>query len=282
MEVLSFMVAPTRSGAKYNGVLLVVRNGNVLYKYPMDIFDEPSRKVLPKAPDLDEIRYRALKGVASLIPGGGELFGLLTSPLARRRDDWMEDLERRLRDLEGHVKGFRFDDLGQDDQFVSATLQATQAALKTHQEEKLEALRNAVLNVASGKETDPDRQTVFIDLVARFTPFHLALLRFFQNPQGYCDSKEVISPPDRDNQPIFLLLHDCMPNLVAQTKSPTNLREAAGTQFLDIVVMDLAGAALITPDLKNVYQKPPRYQRWTTHLGDDFLDFITLSPIGEK
>jgi hypothetical protein len=31
------------------------------------IFDEPSREPLAKTPDLDELRYVALKGVASMV-----------------------------------------------------------------------------------------------------------------------------------------------------------------------------------------------------------------------
>ena len=46
---------------------------------------------------------------------GAELVGLLSSPVAQRRDAWLESLERRLHDLEGRVVGFRFDDLGQNE-----------------------------------------------------------------------------------------------------------------------------------------------------------------------
>ncbi len=82
----------------------------------------------------------------------GELGLLLTPPLTRRRDNFFEDAVRRLRDLEKRVDGFRFEDLANDERFISAMVQATQAALRTHQQEKLDALRNAVLNVALKKK----------------------------------------------------------------------------------------------------------------------------------
>ena len=133
----------------------------------MAIFDERSREPLPQ-PTLEDVGHAARKGLVSMIPfvggAGSELLGLLSSPLSQRRDDWWTDLERRLRDLEGRVDGFRFDDLEKNEQFVSATLQATQAALKTHQVEKLEALRNAVLNVAVGSAPSEDLQFVFLSL----------------------------------------------------------------------------------------------------------------------
>jgi hypothetical protein len=85
--------------------------------------------------------------------------------LSRRRDEWLTDLARRLHDLEGQVNSFHFDDLANNDQFVSATAQATQAALQTHNKEKLEALRNAVLNTALQREPDNDQQAVFLALI---------------------------------------------------------------------------------------------------------------------
>ena len=51
---------------------------------------------------------------------------------------------------------------------MSVVLQATQAALRTHQAEKLEALRNAVLNVAAGKGPSDDMQMVFLSFIDSF------------------------------------------------------------------------------------------------------------------
>lgn len=130
----------------------------------MTLFDEPSHKPLPKNPELEDHCLAAIKGAVAAIPLGGvlaeELGIVLVPPLARRRDEWWEHLARRLRELEETVAGFHLEDLSQNEQFVSATLQATQAALRTHQEEKLQALRNAVLNTALGKGGDDDSQAL--------------------------------------------------------------------------------------------------------------------------
>jgi len=145
------------------------------------LFDERSRQELPK-PQFEDVRHATVKGLLAIVPGFGgpasELMGLLSSPLAQRRDDWFADLARRLRDLEGRVEGFRFENLDQNEQFISATQQATLAAMRTHQAEKLDALKNAVLNIAVGRERE-DRQTNFIALVDRFTPAHLKVLQKF-------------------------------------------------------------------------------------------------------
>lgn len=153
----------------------------------MAIFDEPSRGDLPQ-PTFEDVAHAGGKGLLSIIPFvggvGSELVGLLSSPVAQRRDAWLEDLERRLRELENGVEGFRFDNLGTNEQFVSAVLQATQSALRSHQAEKLDALRNAVLNVAIGTEPFEDLQLIFLNFVDTFTPTHLRVLRFFQDRGG--------------------------------------------------------------------------------------------------
>jgi hypothetical protein len=48
------------------------------------------------------------------------------------------------------VQGFDFRQLSANDSFVSAVIETTQSALKTNASEKIEALRNAVLNIAMG------------------------------------------------------------------------------------------------------------------------------------
>ena len=125
----------------------------------MAIFDEPSRNPLPE-PTREDFQRAGLKGLISLVPVAGavasELLGVASAPVAQRRDDWLSDLERRLREVEGCVQGFRLEDLGKNPQFISATMQATQAASRTHQSEKLEALQNAVVNVALGKPPTED------------------------------------------------------------------------------------------------------------------------------
>jgi hypothetical protein len=134
------------------------------------------------------------KAGLSLIPIAGgaaaELFSLvLAPPLERRRDAWLEDLFERLKKIETQQAGFRIENLQNNEAFISLMPQATQTAMRTHQREKLEALRNAVPNVATSKSLDEEKQLVFLGLVDIFTATHLEILRLFVNPGAY--------PPER-------------------------------------------------------------------------------------
>jgi hypothetical protein len=64
-------------------------------------------------------------------------------------------------------------------------IQATQSAGRTHRKEKLEALRNAVLNIALGHKPSEDLQAIFMNLVDSFAPVHLELLRFCQHDNAH-------------------------------------------------------------------------------------------------
>lgn len=128
-----------------------------------------------------DVVHALVKGGLSVIPIAGglasELFELvLAPPLSKRRDAWLESVARRL-----EAVGAKVDSLGDDAAFVTTMLHATHIALRTHQEEKLEALRNAVVNSAIGTGPEDDIRAIFLNLVDGFTPTHLRILSFFQN-----------------------------------------------------------------------------------------------------
>ena len=103
--------------------------------------------LLPRLPEPSTVDYFAsiLKLGISAVPDWGgpasELFGIITAPLlGKRRDEWFEELRLRLNDLSAKVRGLTMESLARNEEFESVILQATQAAIKTHQREKLRRL----------------------------------------------------------------------------------------------------------------------------------------------
>src|SRR5437660_894259 len=102
-----------------------------------DTIDNSTRP--PSDWDSKDFALATLKGALSNIPivGGsaGEALGLaMVSPLAKRRDDWLESLAIRVLELQAKVEGFTFERLLQDDAFVTAVTHASGIAARTHQE----------------------------------------------------------------------------------------------------------------------------------------------------
>jgi hypothetical protein len=69
------------------------------------------------------------------------------------------------------------------DEVCAAIVAAAQAAIRTHQEEKREALRLAVLNVAISGIEGADERTVFVRFIDELTPTHLRMLRLIADNQ---------------------------------------------------------------------------------------------------
>ena len=192
---------------------------------------------------------------------------LIPPPLEKRRNEWWQSLHERIARLEerGDVKA---EDLSQNESFVSTVLQATQVAMRNHQEEKLRALRNAVVNSALPGAPDASKQTMFLSLVDAFTPWHLAVLKFLADPPTWFRQNEQPVPQFVITSSVHTVLQRAFPDLVRDG------------EFVELIAKDLhdrklsrVGNIMLNMSADGALQKA------TTDLGDQFLRFIT-DPVG--
>jgi hypothetical protein len=209
------------------------------------------------------------KGLASLIPfvGGpaAEVLGAVIAPqIEKRKVEWLEGIARGLYELQQQSADVTPERLSQDPAFTTAFLHASQIALRTHQREKLRALRSAALNVAAGTAPDDDLQMLFFTLIDTLTPWQLRLLTFLNDPMGWMKRH---GPPPPDGGAGTGL------NLVAWAFPDLNIRESYHEKSL----RQLASQGLLSENWDG--QLLVSASR-TTELGKQFLAFIT-SPIPE-
>jgi sulfur relay (sulfurtransferase) DsrC/TusE family protein len=130
-------------------------------------------------------RYHAfVKTILSGVPvvGGpaAEIFAaVITPPLSRRKDEWVQWLGIRLETLEKEVEGFKIENLSQDENFITTVMHASQVAIRNHHKEKLKALRNVVVEAAISPSPEDNLDIVFIRYIDELTPRHFRLLKFF-------------------------------------------------------------------------------------------------------
>jgi hypothetical protein len=105
----------------------------------------------------------------------------------------MTDVAARLQKL-AEDKRISFDELPDRPEFVDCVLQATQAAIRSHQTTKREALRNAVLNAALPGAPDSSTQLMFINFVDHFTEWHIRVLDLFSDPVRWASAHNVTFP----------------------------------------------------------------------------------------
>jgi hypothetical protein len=221
----------------------------------------------PKATAGDAAHAVARVGL-SMIPyvGGAaaELFNwLLAEPLVRRRGEWIESLAQRLLELEERVENLKLEDLKDNETFVSVALQASQIAIRTHQQEKLEALRNAVLNAALPSAPEDEQQLIFLSLVDYFVPGHLRLLKYLDDPRLWCDAHQVDHRRFRSSSP-SLLLELALPEF--------HDRRA----FYDQFVKELFARGLVrVEELHTVVTVEDMVAPFTSELGRNFVAYIS-------
>jgi len=144
-----------------------------------------SDKYTPPQAEKTDKAIAVVRAAVSSIPYAGnaaiELMPLLfTAPLERRRQEWMNEVAGALRELE-QDRGISLDELQSNEAFISVLVQASQAAVRNHQREKKEALRQAVRNSAASVKIEEDLQLLFVRFIDELTPSHLTLLRFLRD-----------------------------------------------------------------------------------------------------
>lgn len=171
----------------------------------------------PKDKTIGDAAYQISKAIFSSVPvASGPLTALLenifNSPLDKRKQKWLEELSCVISDLQENIKDFSPEKLSQNEMFITASMHATQIALKNHQKEKLDALKNAVFNSALPNAPDEDKQMMFLRLIDELTPWHIRLLTLLDNPIKGMREKSV-GNPGWSMGSVSSLIEYCFPEL---------------------------------------------------------------------
>lgn len=224
-------------------------------------------KFTPPKPNKGDSAHLTARAAISSIPfvGGAalEFFNALVSPsLEKRRQRWMEEIADALRKLEAQ-KGVSLDQLRDNQQFVTIVMQASQAAIRNHQEEKLQALRNAILNSALPNPLEESLQIMFLNFIDAFTVWHIKILYLFQDPTRWAKEHNH-KLPDYSSGALSHILEAAFPEL-------ENRRE-----FYDQVWRDLVARGLVTTDsLHGMMTGSGLMAQRTSEIGNQFLRFIS-------
>lgn len=103
-----------------------------------------------------------------------ELGNLYLNPLERRKQRWVVEVSRALNDIYQRYELLP-EALQKDERFISFLFETTSIALKNHQQLKLDALRNALVECVDPASNE-DTSFQFLRYVDELTPSHLQLL----------------------------------------------------------------------------------------------------------
>jgi len=213
------------------------------------------------------IAKAGISGIPIIGGSAAEVFAaIVTPPLVKRRDKWIESIGEKLKQLEEIVASFQIENLSRNDAFITIVTHATQIALRNHQTEKIEALQNAVLNSALSIPIEEDLQLMFLNFVDSFTPWHLRILKYFDNPE------ELLRLRGNTSRNIFM----GGPATYLEIAFP-ELKE--NRDFYDQVANDLSNRGLMIKNGNSLHvtmSKPGMLSSRTTAMGKKFLQFISF------
>jgi len=211
--------------------------------------------------------HAIVKAAVGSVPYAGnaaaELFNfIIAPPIEKRLDEWRADVGERLQKLED--AGFvTVESLQENEAFVSTVTKASQIAVTTHDKEKREALRNAIVNTALGIEPDESLRQMFLRFVGELTPWHIRILQLMQDARGWFERQGRQPPQYVIAGSLAQLFSDAYPELKNQR------------DFLELLHADLIARKLSNSgNLMTVMSGSGPYGKRTTAFGDRFLAFI--------
>jgi hypothetical protein len=205
-------------------------------------------------------------GASVLVPGAGAIIqalakATLSAPLETRRVVWLNEVGSALFELQQRFEGFDPKALHENESFVSVVAEATQIALKTHQREKLNALKNATLNTAAGIGLSDVLVGQFMAALSIFSPLHLEVLRLSSTPATF---RPFLKPNGE-------LTLGSRSDVISSIVTP----ERANSDVMSVVFGDLGTYKMSKDTHHNFTEEDGWASKMTTSIGDAFLRFIS-------
>jgi hypothetical protein len=230
----------------------------------------PDGKFIPPEPSKSDAAYAAGRALLSTIPVAGgaavELFQfIVTPPIERRRNEWMKEIGQAVQTLEQN-KGIDIEQLKSNDVFIDTLLQASQVALRNSQQDKLTALKNAVINSALPQPIEQTLQQMFLEWIDAFTVWHIRVLHLFHDPQQWAIVNNKPLPTNIAMGGLDTIFDYAYPEL------------AKDRALYDQIWNDLYQKGLLNTDTNGLHTTMTWHgmlARRTTELGEKFLAFIS-------
>lgn len=223
----------------------------------------------PKSKSVGDVAHEVGRAIVSAVPGAGgplqvAFENIFSSPIEKRKQAWLEQLAEVVTEIQKRVKEITPEKLARNETFVTVAMQASQVAVRNHQQAKLEALRNAVLNSALPNPPQEDEQMIFLRLIDQLTPWHLRVLSLLNNPVEWMERNKV-AYPGWGMGGVSTVIEHCLPDLRGQRDT------------YDQIVRDLQGEGLVGQGQFThlTMTGSGMVESRTTDRGKRFIKFIT-------
>lgn len=232
--------------------------------------------------------YNATKALVNSIPSIGSLVvtfmeSHITPPATKRLQAFLESLVRELEELKRKNNAVDFN----SPVFTTTFLQAYQIAIRNHQEEKLKALRNAVLNSSIPDSLDDEIQSIFLNWIDVFTPTHILVLKCLYNLEQYKQEELKAQFPEMEKKEAIYnqILKDLADRGLIKLREAYITEEQSKNNFLPYIYPNIPqlqdrkqnrklNTVRRSEDIKAIINNSAFRKDKTTDLGKQFIQFI--------
>lgn len=189
----------------------------------------------------------------------GVLLGEVVRPSYQKRvDAWLVELGEVVERLESDSDNFEWKSLEDNELFVSAVVHATEIALGTALEDKIEMLKSGLANIATGEMSDDFLAMRFLTFVEELTPEHFYVLAYSVDP---APSNSSWGPEDKATPRSLIDLSDL----------------EVKPSIVDLIIADLASRSLIdTSTLSKTAAGDDALTSFATSLGRQLIKFVEV------
>ncbi len=220
----------------------------------------------PPKKDVSDYAHTSASVALSLVPLIGTVLAavfenVFSAPIDKRKEEWLTSLSETVNDLCEKVDNLTPEKLSKNEEFISACLQASNIAIRTHHSEKLKALQCAVKNTVLLQDYNESKKMIFIRVIDQMTPLHFKLLHFLSDPKFY-------ESPLNSNRPS---------NEITNWGDLRNIWDATYTDIkhtdplIDLVISDLKQLGFVR--ITHFYEAG--LNSVSTQSGKDFLRFVS-------
>lgn len=201
-----------------------------------------------------------LDAAASVVPGAGYAVGELVKhfigePLEKRREQWFTSLGMVVLELQNRFDGFEPSSLAENEEFISVIYETTHLAMKTHNEDRRQALLNAAANVAVGFKLEDAVRGYFLQNIEKYSGMHFRVLDLALKSDS--DVSSFIEKEKKISKEVYLV---------------RKLAEEYGRDTIDLIFNNLQIDGLIDG---NNFRGPYSAEKdCLTDVGRSFLSFV--------
>lgn len=235
---------------------------------------------------------RAIIGASPFLSGTAlEIFNwIIVPPVEKRKAKWMVKVSEAIAEIQEKFD-LNVERLAENQHFISILLHASSIAMKNHQAEKINSLKNILINSASANNISEDIQFTFLNLINEFTTTHLKI--FYDIHAGFCWSPVVSNRNYNVNLEfsrilireyselkgqgdfVYQIINDLISKNLLTTFNARIGQRLDNGEFLVLGISEWGQVIQLKPgNFNHLDESKQIHLTIPTHLGVDFLNFV--------